>query len=65
MRTARGNELESIHGAGKKTEIRWGGRRWYGERKGFLWHGIVATQGPRPEGLAVRRVLAGGRGRRG
>lgn len=60
MRTARGNELESIHGAGKKTEIRWGGWRWYGEGKGFLGCGIVAAQGPRPEGLAVRRVLAGG-----
>lgn len=46
MRTARGNELESIHGAGKKKCIRWGGsQRLYGEEKGFLLHGVIAILG--------------------
>lgn len=44
MRTARGNELESIHGPEKKYRLGGGGgsQRCCGEEKGFLLCGVIA-----------------------
>lgn len=52
-------------GPEKKQRLGGGVRDGMEKDKGFLGCGIVATQGPRPEGLVVRRVLAGGSGSRG